>query len=181
MMDLFWKLDLSGNFSTKFCIDSKCENSTILFDGPTDVIWSNRYPKKIKFFLWDFAHKGVPIHDKLQRPLALPSVAMSPNWCSLCHRDMETQSHIFIFCPFSKSFWNHILSCLYLVPRDITHFLSLVIEDDPFKDRKGLLSKQLGRAFLWSVCLNGIIASSTKMLNTLTIFLLWAYFDYLLV
>lgn len=78
---------------------------------------------------------------------------ISPCWCSLC-KDNETQSHLFIFCPYSTCFWNHILHAFnwfVVFPSDITGSLSLVIEGHPFKGRKSLLWMQLIRAFLWSI------------------------------
>lgn len=63
-------------------------------------IWKLKCPSKSKLFLWSVLTNTVLTWDYLQR-----RCFDGPGWCPLSKSALETPTHIFIDCPFSKSTW----------------------------------------------------------------------------
>lgn len=79
-----------------------------------------------------------------------------PRLLQLCRISNETTNHLFIFQPFSKRFWDLVFSTFnwsVAFPGDISSFLYLTLEGQPFKGRKRLIWMHLVRSFFWSVWL----------------------------
>lgn len=77
-------------------------------DGP-DYLHSSIKEKSLKilkYFHWELCHGGIHTNGRVQRRMSY--CYLSPSWCALCKKDLETQRHLFIHCPFAHNFWSRI-------------------------------------------------------------------------
>ena len=93
-----WKLDISGQFSTKTAYEALFLGA-VQFE-PSTLIWKNWGPRKCKFFLWLVAHNRCWTADRLARR-GLPH----PEHCPFCDQEDETIQHLLCSCVFSQQFW----------------------------------------------------------------------------
>ena len=77
------------------------------------TIWKGHQPKKVKFFLWEIAHKAIAQvkifpkkkkKKKKKKKRMTTYITLSPNWCSLCKKENESQSHLFMQCTYAHNF-----------------------------------------------------------------------------
>ena len=64
-------------------------------------IWKTISILKVKCFLWQCYHNGIPV----QATLAYRGMDISPS-CLICNDAPETIIHVLRDCPFAKWFWN---------------------------------------------------------------------------
>ena len=85
----------------------------------------------------------------------MPYITLSPNWCLLCNKENESQSHLFMQWTYAQNFWTMILNIFgwhLTFPREVKDFLDMALTYHPFKTAKALLWKNLIMAFfrnLW--------------------------------
>ena len=76
--------------------------------------------------------------------LFLPKLTLSPNWCPLCKKRNESQSHLFMQCTYAQNFWTMILNIFgwhLTFPREVKDLLDIALTYHPFENTKGLLWK----------------------------------------
>ena len=90
-----WTIDPSSSSSVKSLIDDLvgADNNHVV--NVYSAIWLDRFPKKIKNFLWEFSLNTA---DRLQH--RMPYMVLSPSWCLMSHIDSESAAHLFIHCFF---------------------------------------------------------------------------------
>lgn len=62
-----WIPKLNGSFSTKIFLSGMVDPTCLLEPSLARAIWEDKYPKKIKFFLWELSHRAMNTKDPLQR------------------------------------------------------------------------------------------------------------------
>ena len=94
-----WILESSGKYTTKSAYNMQfCGNIGSNFPK---LIWKAWAPPKCKLFLWLF------LHDRLWTAARLQARGWENNYfCGLCIRNLETDMHLFIGCPFSRAVWD---------------------------------------------------------------------------
>jgi len=121
-----WVLEPFGKFTSKsfFIALSHPHHPEPSF--PHKKIWKPEVPPKIKAFFWIIVLSRINTMDMLQR--RKPFIALSPQWCYLCHKDEESVDHIFFHCSFTTKVWTYFISrigCYWVMPGKLIHmFLS---------------------------------------------------------
>ena len=96
-----WHPDNSGCFSSRSAFGA-LQQIDELQDFPFHgYIWKSGIPVRIKFFAWSLSLGRINIFDVLQRKR--PFQCLSPNWCVMCKRDLESSRHLFLHYEFAKS------------------------------------------------------------------------------
>lgn len=101
--ELVWVGEFSGAFSVK----SAYQLDTLTTSNPSfprKKIWSNAWPHKIGFFLWQLVLDSLPTIDNLQHRNCALSVfggSSATNLCSLCNNVLESGTHLFWNCRFT--------------------------------------------------------------------------------
>ena len=116
------------------------------------TIWKGHQPKKVKFFLWEIAHKAIRTSENLQK--RMPYISLSPNWCPLCKKENKSQSHLFMLCTYAQNIWTTILNIFgwhLTFPREVKDFLDMALMYHPFKNPKALSWKNLIMTFFWNM------------------------------
>ena len=106
----------------------------------------------MKFFPGEIANKAISTSENLQK--RMPYITLSPNWCPLCKKENESQSHLFMQCTYTQNFWTTILNIFgwhLTFPREVKDFLDMTLTYHPFKNAKALLWKNLIMAFFWNM------------------------------
>ena len=135
-----WLPSADGVFSTKSLMMDMGEKVKPINPTLTKTVWNGHQPKKVKFFLWKIAHKVINTSENLQKRMSY--ITLSPNWCLLCKKENESQSHLFMQCTYAQNFWTTILNIFgwYLIfPREVKEFLDIALTYHPFKNTKTLL------------------------------------------
>ena len=125
-----WKLDPSGKYTAKSAYNIQF-SGCILSNFPR-LIWKAWAPPKCKFFLW------LLLQDRLWTAARLQVRGLENNYfCGLCVRNLETITHLFIDCPFSRTVWDRIATwsnCNNLQPvqwgetRDVEDWFLVMID-----------------------------------------------------
>lgn len=63
-------------------------------------IWKDRYPKKIKYFMWELSLGAMDTVDWLQRRMPY----YVPFWCIMCQYHDESPAYLFMHCSFDSRF-----------------------------------------------------------------------------
>ena len=104
-----WKLN-NGKFSiasVKKAFSSLNQIDDFNIDDNTfSQLWKTKILKKCRFFTWSLLHCCINTCDILKRKV--PTLNISPNWCSLCKRHSKEIDHIFIDCHTAKILWNKL-------------------------------------------------------------------------
>jgi hypothetical protein len=66
-------------------------------------LWTWDLAYKIKLFIWLALERKILTWDSLQK-----RGWVGPSICSLCYRDEESISHLFINCPFTLKLWKNL-------------------------------------------------------------------------
>jgi len=107
-----WDLDPNGRYTPKL---GYIKLSTLEEQRETEwwwkPLWKLNCPAKIKIFMWSAIEGKVPTWDILQK-----RNINGPGWCTLCMREQESISHLFITCSYTVEVWNH---CSALVGRHL--------------------------------------------------------------
>jgi hypothetical protein len=125
-----WKLDPSGKYTAKSAYNIQF-SGCILSNFPR-LIWKAWAPPKCKFFLW------LLLQDRLWTAARLQVRGLENNYfCGLCVRNLETITHQFIDCPFSRTVWDRVATwsnCNNLQPvqwgetRDVEDWFLVMID-----------------------------------------------------
>ena len=78
---LTWLPSANGVFSTKSLMMDMGEKVEATNLTLAKTIWKGHQPKKVKFFLWEIAHKVIRTSENLQKRMSY--ITLSPNWCPL--------------------------------------------------------------------------------------------------
>ena len=98
-----WLSDNSGCFSSKSAFLA-LQHGDGLQDFPFHgYIWKSGIPAIIKFFAWSISLGRINTFDFFQRKR--PFQCLSPNWCVMRKRDLESTRHLFLQCEFAKTLW----------------------------------------------------------------------------
>ncbi|KAL5769129.1 hypothetical protein ACOSQ2_015912 [Xanthoceras sorbifolium] len=73
---------------------------------PRNTIWKAKVPNKVKLLVWSIAWGRVNTNDLLQKKR--PGMALSPNWCIMCKRNLESSNH---FCFHCSIVWSYGANC----------------------------------------------------------------------
>nr|XP_033512018.1 probable membrane-associated 30 kDa protein, chloroplastic [Nicotiana tomentosiformis] len=116
-----WKGHKSGAFSVKSAYHFF--NTTNPTQGwPWKQIWRVRAPTKVLCFTWLVARETVLTQDNLiRRGIQLQAK------CSLCGKDGESASHLFIHCPVTIQLWHfycNLPGISWTMPNNTTSLLS---------------------------------------------------------
>jgi hypothetical protein len=98
-----WNLESSGRFSVKSLYNMLSQGPAAPF---SNAIWKNRFPTKIKIFLWQMARGRLPSNDQI-----LKRRGPSDGLCALCGLP-ENVDHIFFRCVLAKFVWAGIRDML---------------------------------------------------------------------
>jgi hypothetical protein len=71
------------------------------------IVWKGWAPARCKFFIWTLMLDSVLTADKL-----MLRHCKNEYFCPLCRRNLETDEHLLIECPFSLKVWSHVAACL---------------------------------------------------------------------
>lgn len=92
----YWAYTQNGYFSIKsayywlFNKDNPFQNPNL----PWDQIWTAKVCPRIKFFLWQAAHNGLPNSEFLHKRKIIEQ-----SLCPLCKTETENIQHLFFSCP----------------------------------------------------------------------------------
>ena len=82
-------------------------DSSLTWEG--NWIWKTNIPPKLKIFLWQIFHNGLPVRGTLlKREMKINAT------CPLCHEDIETFEHLFVQCSYAKKQRKGILHFLII-------------------------------------------------------------------
>jgi hypothetical protein len=85
------------------------------------LIWQKFIPPSRSFIFWRWAHDNMPTDDNLKRRGC--SLAFI---CRLCRSHLETSSHIFLTCFYSKNLWRWLISGTDL-NLDLSNWCTLIL------------------------------------------------------
>lgn len=60
----------------------------------------HKFPLKTKIFMWCFIYNKIPTWENMRK-----HCIVGPGWCPLCKGDNDSNSHLLIFCFFSRQVW----------------------------------------------------------------------------
>ncbi|GJM91715.1 hypothetical protein PR202_ga08120 [Eleusine coracana subsp. coracana] len=163
-----WKLDASGQYSTKSAYRAFYNGSTTF--APWRRLWKSWAPPKCKIFLWLAIRNRCWTTDRLARR-GLPH----PEHCPLCDQEEETVQHLLTSCVLAREFWSCIFSKLNLQEKVPTvHEESFVswwrraIKRVPKERKEGLNTVIiLGAWVLWKHRNDCVFNSATPRIRTL--------------
>lgn len=98
-------LEDQAQFSVASVYHHLCSSTAILSDSCTNIIWHKLLPPRVQVFAWKFAHQALPTKGNFARKI---QIAAQDYNCELCKASLETQDHLFLFCPNVKQIWNLI-------------------------------------------------------------------------
>ena len=98
-----WKLTSNRQFSVKSCYDFL--NDGGLHSKYQVNIWKTAVPLKVKVFDWLATHDKILSKERLDRRGWTGSQI-----CEICGFHVESNSHIFLQCPFTINIWDFFLS-----------------------------------------------------------------------
>nr|GMC81691.1 uncharacterized protein LOC109176397 [Ipomoea batatas] len=142
----FWRKDLKGLYSVRNgyreLYGEAIQPDSCNFKS-WNQLWRLKIPPKIKNFIWRCARNILPVKTVLlQRRVEIP-----PD-CPLCHKEVESRSHLFLDCEFSKPVWDNTILPLHILEASFESWLSQVVDlDDENKSRSII-------AILWTVWKN---------------------------
>ena len=96
---MLWKLNKSGEFSTKSVYDLLTSGDT---GHPFNHIWKDKIPHRIKIFMWLCENEAILTKDNM----------IKRKWngdpsCYFCSAS-ENMDHLFFLCPVAKVVWGVI-------------------------------------------------------------------------
>lgn len=94
-----WRFANDHEYSARSAYRLQFEGS-ITMDG-YKLIWSSWAPGKCRFFIWTVMLGRILMADALLR-----RGWENDYFCPLCERNLETPSHLFIECPWSRVVWD---------------------------------------------------------------------------
>jgi hypothetical protein len=104
---LLWKHTNNGDLSLKDAYQFISPDVQKL--SWAKLIWNNAIPPSKSFMMWRLVYNRMPTDENLAiRGFLLPSM------CSLCCKNLESTSHLFLQCPFALSLWNWFSSVINL-------------------------------------------------------------------
>ena len=106
--ELIWELDLGGMYTPKagyLCLSAEAGGREDIWWWK--ILWKLKCPAKTRLFMWCVLENRAPTWDILQR-----RSFQGPGWCALCKKELETNTHLFIWCSFTVAFWKE---CMRLV------------------------------------------------------------------
>ncbi|XP_026451902.1 uncharacterized protein LOC113352273 [Papaver somniferum] len=153
--ELLWLGHSTGQFTVKEAYScASASASTASF--PRAKIWSNKWPHKIGFFLWQVALDRLPTLDNLhKRNNSLFSASGNPvaNICPMCHLFPESSAHIFLFCSFAKRIWSYFFEAARLNFSTYSTTLDLINDwsSSDFSGPAKELWSRLYTSIMWSI------------------------------
>ena len=92
--ELVWDFDPSGSYFLKV---GYIHLSVDVFNREVKwwcCLWKMKFPSKSNLLVWVILENKAPTWNILQR-----HIFHGLGWCSLCHNDVESLSHLFLSCP----------------------------------------------------------------------------------
>jgi len=117
--ELIWKLSHDGALSFKdaYLFQASSHNQNI---GWAKVIWHAAIPPSKSLLVWRIPLNKLPTDDILaKRGCLLPFI------CSLCGKNQETLSHLFLECKFSTDIWSWLFHLLNITC-NLTSFVDII-------------------------------------------------------
>lgn len=102
---LCWNLCRSGNFTVKSAYTLVAASNQQLEQWPWRYIWKVKAPFKVVCFSWLVARKACLTQENLRR-----RGFQLCSRCLLCGSAIETNSHLFLHCPFTDKLWQLFLN-----------------------------------------------------------------------
>ncbi|XP_071726753.1 uncharacterized protein [Rutidosis leptorrhynchoides] len=139
-----WRLQSSGNFSTKV-LSNLIDEKQLGGSGSTHLSTLLNYliPKKVEIFIWRLRYKRLPVKVELdKRGLDLGSIR-----CSLCDVDLESVDHIFLHCPVARDIWGRIFRW-----NNISNVNFQNIEDICRENDSSSVSSKIWQGVKWAGC-----------------------------
>nr|XP_009599592.1 uncharacterized protein LOC104095219 [Nicotiana tomentosiformis] len=119
---LMWKGHKLGVFSVKSAYHFFNTTTNPTQGWPWKQTWRVRAPTKVLCFTWLVVREAVLTQDNLiRRGIQLQAR------CSLCGKDGESASHLFIHCPVTTQLWHlylHLAGISWTMPNNTTSLLS---------------------------------------------------------
>lgn len=98
---MIWTRMATGIYTAKSAYDLQFEGTT--FSACAPHTWRPWAPSKCKFFTWLLLQNRIWTADRL-----LQRGWPNEYFCPLCVRNLETVSHLFTECPFSRDLWTRV-------------------------------------------------------------------------
>jgi hypothetical protein len=70
-------------------------------------LWKLKCPLKENIFMWCAIYNKIPTWENMRK-----RCIVDPGWCPLCKGDNESNTHLFLFCSFSRKVWLELSSLL---------------------------------------------------------------------
>lgn len=103
-----WTLESFGVFLCKSFFDMLIPSSNFDLNFLAKRVWKAKVSQRVRAFLWFLILNHINTMDVIQR--RRPNMTLSPYWCIMCMKDGESSNHIFLYCSFTMSIWNHFCS-----------------------------------------------------------------------
>ena len=86
--------------------------------------WNKLLPSKVNILTWRVSNKRLPTRSNLDsRGIDLDSTR-----CPLCDNDIETEDHVFVYCPIARDTWKAVFSWWKIIdfsPANLEEVLSM--------------------------------------------------------
>ena len=70
---------------------------------PYNIIWKDKVPNKVRFMVWSIAWGRVNTnHPRQKKRLGM---TLSPYWCIMCRRNLESFDYYFLHCSVACNLW----------------------------------------------------------------------------
>jgi hypothetical protein len=145
-----WRLDQGGEYSVKSTYDlvSSLLIDTRLLTYELELafkrIWTSMVPTKVSGLVWMVLHDKVPTRENLLRRQVI--ALNGDHLCVLCGENMETVSHLFLYCRVITRVWNRIFEWLgfhFTLPHSLFSLLNSVAANT------GIKKVRLGVEMIW--------------------------------
>jgi len=111
--ELIWAPAAHGAYTPKegYPIILTAHKPTIL-ESWWCLIWKLKAPPRTCLFMWNMIMNKTPTGSNLMK-----RSFHGPFWCVICHREEETNDHLFMSCTITQQIWEQVLSTLNITQR----------------------------------------------------------------
>ncbi|CAJ2637211.1 unnamed protein product [Trifolium pratense] len=121
-------------------------------------IWNCPAPSKVSGFVWQLLHNRIPTRSNLVFRNIIQAGADSS--CVFCDEELESTSHLFIYCEFARRVWTEIFDWLdvpFSLPHNLFSIFNCLMSTGVQKLQKGIV--MFCNFVVWHIwkCINSII------------------------